>query len=30
MSPSLFKELAPLSQGVASISWNFMAKGWSP
>jgi len=30
MSPGLFEELAPLSQGVVHIRWNFMARGWKP
>jgi hypothetical protein len=30
MSPSLFQRLAPLSQGVMRISWQFKAKGFQP
>ncbi|KAL9710926.1 hypothetical protein Ac2012v2_005466 [Leucoagaricus gongylophorus] len=30
LSPGLFQELAPLSQGVLKIQWNFMARGWKP
>ncbi|KAJ6585186.1 RlpA-like double-psi beta-barrel-protein domain-containing protein-containing protein [Mycena capillaripes] len=30
MSPSLFENLAPLSTGVITISWNFMPAGWTP
>ncbi|KAL0961379.1 hypothetical protein HGRIS_006333 [Hohenbuehelia grisea] len=30
MSPATFKKLAPLSQGIVKIKWNFMKKGWKP
>ncbi|KAH0586537.1 hypothetical protein J132_08247 [Termitomyces sp. J132] len=30
MSPSLFQKLDSLSVGELTISWHFMAKGWSP
>ncbi|KAH8825187.1 RlpA-like double-psi beta-barrel-protein domain-containing protein-containing protein [Flagelloscypha sp. PMI_526] len=30
MSPAVFKKLAPLSKGVVTVHWHFMAKGWSP
>ncbi|KAL0961380.1 hypothetical protein HGRIS_006334 [Hohenbuehelia grisea] len=28
LTPSLFKQLASLEQGVVSIEWNFMPKTW--
>ncbi|KAJ7625382.1 RlpA-like double-psi beta-barrel-protein domain-containing protein-containing protein [Mycena polygramma] len=30
MSPGLFEQIAALSTGEITISWNFMAAGWSP
>jgi len=30
LSPSLFENFAPLSQGVISVSWNFEPFGFSP
>ncbi|KLO11493.1 Non-catalytic module family EXPN protein [Schizopora paradoxa] len=30
MSPSLFQKLAPLSQGVITVSWNFEPVGFQP
>lgn len=30
LSPSLFQKLAPLSKGVITVSWHFMAPGWKP
>ncbi|KAF4577390.1 hypothetical protein EYR40_009251 [Pleurotus pulmonarius] len=30
MSPSLFKQLGSLDEGVLSIKWHFMNKAWSP
>ncbi|KAG6889877.1 hypothetical protein C0995_013851 [Termitomyces sp. Mi166 len=30
MSPSLFQKLDSLSVGQLTVSWHFMAKGWSP
>ncbi|KAJ6508510.1 RlpA-like double-psi beta-barrel-protein domain-containing protein-containing protein [Mycena sanguinolenta] len=30
MSPSLFKEISTLATGEITISWHFMAMGWSP
>ncbi|KAJ1309730.1 hypothetical protein OPQ81_006495 [Rhizoctonia solani] len=30
LSPKAFKALAPLSQGVVSVSWHFMNRNWSP
>ncbi|KAJ7245021.1 RlpA-like double-psi beta-barrel-protein domain-containing protein-containing protein [Mycena haematopus] len=30
MSPSLFEEISTLATGEITISWHFMAAGWSP
>ncbi|KAF7346570.1 hypothetical protein MSAN_01885100 [Mycena sanguinolenta] len=30
MSPALFKEISTLATGEITISWHFMAMGWSP
>ncbi|KAJ7021585.1 RlpA-like double-psi beta-barrel-protein domain-containing protein-containing protein [Mycena alexandri] len=30
MSPALFKEISTLATGEITISWHFMAAGWSP
>jgi len=30
MSPAVFEQLADLSVGVISISWNYMSREWSP
>jgi len=30
MSPSLFEQLAPLSEGVITVSWNFEPFGFQP
>ncbi|CAE6414151.1 hypothetical protein RSOLAG1IB_00308 [Rhizoctonia solani AG-1 IB] len=30
LSPNAFQALAPLSQGVSTVSWHFMNRNWSP
>lgn len=30
MSPSLFEQMAPLSEGVIQVSWNFEPVGFQP